>query len=891
MTPNELWRRIVLLVRRDRALRDLEGEMRLHQDLRARALHAEGLPISKAREAARRHFGYPLQVADESRKAWGLMRLGEFLDDLRHALRRVVNRPGFSVATIAVLGLGIGATTAMFSAVDAALLRPLPFARPKQLVTLTDITLPFDFGGGEQHLDGPQMLSIRDIAAMPAVFSQVAAFAAGGMNLSEPDRPVRLNVGVATVNFFATLGIPPLAGRTFTPDEGRPGNGHVAVLSWSLWQTHYGGRPMLGRAIRLNNVSYQVVGIMPRGFAFPRESDLWIPMSIPITLTTMEPYRGLMAPQVLARVADGVSVKTASRQLLAHWEQQLSLPGGTASDRSGFQIALSQLRQHGVLNPLRSDLVGARSTGLLMLLAATGFLLLIACANVMNLLLAQAAERRREIAVREVLGATRSRLVRQLLTESAVLAMASAAVGVAIAPVALKLMQALLPMDLTTVAPTEIDLRVLGFAVALALGTAMGFGLWPALTTSRSEPAEAIKSGGGHGGTASRIGRLRRSLVVAELALTLILLVGAGLMLRSFRDVMGLDRGLSADRVGTLELAIPEGSATGPSARTIPDILERLRATPGISSAGAVNDLPLGGGGGSALVVLPDDVPPPANPDDRTVALYLVASPGYFTTMGIPIVEGRPFRDGDGSDLAIISAALAKKLWPGGSAIGRRFNNGDSASHTIIGVVGDVRQTGLEGERAPQMYFPMGARTPSAVAIVARSRLGSAALLGAMGAAVRQVDPSQAVYHVRMMDDVVAASVAPRRTSTILISLFAALALLLAALGTYAVISFGVTQRTREFGIRIALGATDHDLLGMVTREALLLIGLGIALGTAGAWELTRLVQGLVFEVDVHDARTFLAVPVLLGAIALIAALLPLRRMGRVNPASVMREE
>lgn len=889
-----LLRRLRLLLQRDRASADLEEEMRLHLDLRAESLRRSGLAPLDARLAAQRRFGNRTNLQQRSRDAWGLGALDQFRQDLRHAVRRLSQQRGFAFAIIAVLALGVGATTAMFSAVDAAMLRPLPFHEPQRLVALRDVQIPF----GEESRSSPEdhwALDIIDAGAMRDVFSHVAAYASGGLNLADPDRPRRLKVGVVTADFFQTLGIAPIGGRAFTPEEGEPGGQTVAIVSYGFWQGHYGGAPILGRVIQLGAQSYEVVGVMPRGFSFPAESDLWIPMAVPTSFATFEPFRGWLPSTVIARIAPELDLGAAAARLRTHWQQFHAQRPSPPGEESSLDQIMAEIEQQGALAPLQQELVGDRRTALLVLLGATGLLLLIACANVTNLLLSHAAFRKREMAVREVLGATRGRLVRQLLTESLALSIAGTALGVALAPLALSVMRASMPADLAGVAPATVDLRVLAFAAVLALVTGVGFGLWPAIGGTRDAPGEVIKAGGGSGATATGRGRARQLLVIAEIALALVLLVGAGLMLRSFQRLVGVDAGLDRSQVGTLEMTFVRDTPVSERLRRIDAMLDRMTAIPGYVAAGMVNDLPLRGGGGISISVEVDDMPR-APGGERPYARYLAATAGYFRTLGIPLLRGRTFSATDDSlapPVAIINSAMAKAYWPGVDALGRTFRSGAPGDPpvTVIGIVADVRELNLERDAQPQTYRPIRAQPPDRVAIVVRSTAPEDVLLAGMIAAVRDVDPAQAVYSVRTMDDVISASVAPRRTNTLLISAFAALALLLASLGVFAVISYGLARRSRELGIRSALGASAIDLVALVSREMAWTIATGLAIGLAGAWAVTRVMASLLYEVDIHDPATFAAVPLILALVAAAATLGPALRARNVAPASVLRDE
>ncbi len=883
----EWLRRLRYVVRRERHLSELEEEMRLHTELRAQAMRETGMRADEATTRARRRFGNFTNIAEMSRDMWGLGALDGFAQDLRFAARRLRARPAFSVPVVAVLALGIGATTAVFSAVDAAMLRSLPFPRAEQLVTLTNASVPFQPEMGER--DEGRTLDLADVAEMPDVFAGSAAYASGGLNLADSDQPLRVTAGVVTSGFFTTLGVTPLRGRTFTAAEGTPNAALAVILSYALWQRQFGGADMLGGSVTLHGRPYTVVGVMRPGFDFPNQSDLWIPMSVPTTLMTFEPFRGFLPSEVIARIRDGVSLEAASARVLSRWRQLAEPARGEA--REDLDESVNEVRATGAAVPLHRQLLGDRRAALLVLLGTTALLLLIACANIANLVLSDAAVRRREIAVREVLGASRTRILVQLLAESVLLSVAGGGIGLLLAPAGLTILRAVMPANLAGVAPAQLDFRVMAFAATLAVATSIAFGLWPAIGATRGDATQSIKSGGGHGATTG-VGRTRQALVTIEIALSAMLLVAGGLMLRSFARLMAEDVGLNPEQVATLETSFPRSTSQVERRRIIAAVIERLAGQPGIVVAGAVNDLPLRGGGGISMRI---SVPgaPPLTAGEFRMARALFASRGYFDAMGIAKLRGRTFTAGDanGAQVAIISATMAAQYWPGVDPVGRFFTfTGDTSHIAVIGVVADVREAGLDKAPFAQMYRPIET-APLNAAIVARGALPPNVLTARLVEAMRSVAPGQAVYNVRMMDRVIGASMLPRRTNTMLIALFAGLGLVLSALGVYAVVAYGVAQRTRELGIRAALGATGRDLLTLVSRDTAVAVGLGVAIGLAGAWAASRLLASLLYLVDPRDTMTFLAVPVVLVLPAIVATILPALRAARVNPTQVMRAD
>ncbi len=893
--------------------------MAAHIAMEQEHLERSGLPTVEARRQAMVAFGGIERHKEAVRDERGTRLLGDLSMDFRYARRRIRNHPGFATAVVGVLALGIGATTAMFSAVDAAMLRPLPFLRPQELVAVRDIHFPYDLrfalGGAPSASTAPRPHDPRfvEVAGMHEIFSHVAGYAAGAMNIGDPSRPLRARVGVVTSDFFATVGVVPVRGRAFVPAEGLPNGPKSAVISYGLWQSQFGGSDVVGKPIVLGEHSFVIVGIAPRGFTFPQRSDLWIPLVVPLDPNASDALGRATPSDVVARLAPGVTVASAARRLQLRWEQDAR--EGNPPSRQKANNTLVDVRTHGAMMPLRQSLLGDHGHALVLLLGATGMLLLIACANVSHLLLSQVATRRREVAVREVLGASRGRVIRQFLVECSLLSLGGAFLGMGLAWTLAGLLARLLPMEEAGIAPVHVDLRVMAFAVALALVSGIVLGLWPALGVTRAAPVEAIKGGGARGMTAvSR--RLRGALVATELALTVALLISGALLLRSFRDVITTDIGMRTSHVATLSMAFPLATVkpldpTITNTDQLHDIwglerqrlrvaamIDQLSHVPGISAAAAVNNLPLDGETGLGLEQWLYGAGAPRLPDDGgRVARTADITDEYFRVMGIPLLRGRTFVPGDDSvapPVAVISHTLAEQFWPGRDPIGQRFGfmARDSDAITVVGVVGDVHDQSLDQAPMSQAYFPMRqSSAPPFVALVVRGTLGSGALLAALRQSVHAVNPVQAVYNVRTMNDVIDSSVAPRRTTTTLLMLFASLALVLAVLGVYSVVAYGIAQRARELGIRAALGATGGNLLALVVREAAGSACVGVLVGVAVAWALSRLLAGFLYGVSAHDPVTFVVAPLALLATTVAATLIPAFGVLRVNPADVMRTD
>jgi putative ABC transport system permease protein len=868
---------------------DVDDELKFHLEMCELDLRAEGLAPEQARQEALARFGDVTRVRGWLRRHDRTRLRGRdraaLLDgwsfDVRYAIRKLRQAPGFTAAIVAVLALGIGVTTAMFSAVDTVLLRPLPFHQPERLVTLEPIDIPFEGESFPQHT--PDLL---EVARQRDVFAAVAAYSPGGMDLSGVGTPLRVQVGVVTADFFSTLGIAPARGRPFQADDGRQGAPGVVMLSDGLWRRQFGGDlDILDREISLNGRMYRVVGVMPEGFAFPSQVQLWIPMPIPRTVIDLEPFGEMISSTVIARLAPGVSFAQAAQRIHVLRSAYVS------------PEALATSSPVDYVQPLRSRLVGDGGSALLVLFGATALVLLVACANAASLLLSRAAARRGEMTMRSVLGATPGRLARQLLVESLIIALLGGFLGVAIAWAGLGALERLVPATVSGAVALRIDARVLLFTLGVVILTGVGFGLWPAIGAPRHAERGMTRMGGTGSVGGAEGAHLRRLFVLGEIAVALILLIGAGVMLRSLQLLLTKDAGLEAERVATLEMSLARAVYGGPAERNrfMTQVLERLESDPAIEAAALADELPLRGEGTSFFLVEAAGVP--TDPTEGGVyAQHLRVSGDYFRAMGIPVVRGGTMsvaaESSTGPQEIVINEKLASMFWPGENAVGKRLVlPGIENPFEIVGVVGNVGAVRLDDEPRSQMYLPLLRGGPRNLALVARGRLPPEDLMGRMREAVQLASPGQAVYNVRTMEALISATIAPRRLNTLLISLFGMLAVILAAVGVYGVIAHAVTRRTREIGVRMALGAHPRQVVGAILREGLSLTLAGTVMGLGGAWLLTRVLAGLLYGVTPRDPLTFLVAPIVLVAISMIASLVPALRAARVNPAAIMKAE
>lgn len=892
------WRKYLRFWGRD-VQRDIDDELRFHLEMRERDFVASGMTSNDAHDATLQRFGSVDEVtrllrAHDIGRERSRQRVEVFetlAQDVRYGIRKLLQAPGFTVAVVLVLALGIGINSAIFSAVDAALLRPLPFRDAERLASLGQMVRPpsaMRINGAPAPKRAPDT---DDVAAMGDVIEAMGSYAAGGLNLSGGGEPVRVKIALATPSLFPMLGATPALGRTFVKDEGSE-HSNVVILSYGIWRRQYGGdSSVIGRTVLLNGSPYSVVGVMGKKFVYPAGTDLWMPLKLPFEWKGAggEAFHNYLPLRTLVKVKPGVDALTAGKRVRA-------LFAPYATEKSPLKYTAEEL-----VLPLQETIVKDRRKALLVLMGAAALVLLTACANVTNLLLARAAARRREIEIRAALGASRTRIVQQLLTESVLLSMAGGLLGIAFAFSGLRLLTTLMPPQLVDLAPPTIDARVLGFSLLLAMVTGLLFGLWPAFGAARTSSTTTSESKRSNStGATARDGRTLRSIfVVSEMAFALMLLIGAGLMLRSFRELLNTDSGVQIDRVATLELTLPQSRyANGQAIMSFYNaLMERMRRVPGVTNVAVINELPLRGETGIGLSVEAEGAT--RDPDkDLLYPKYLRVTPEYFQVMGIQLRAGRALNDLDNpkQPVAVINQAMADALWPGQSAVGKRFAlgtmPGDTPSYiTVVGVIANVRSQSIDTAPTSQLYLPFSESPELFSGVIARGAGDPQALLAGLQSAVRAVDATQPIYNLQTLDQAVSKTIAPRRTNTLLIATFGLLAVVLAAFGVYAVIGYGVSQRTREIGIRIALGAGVGGVLRMVLREGLVLGLVGVVVGLGGAWALSRILESMLYGVSARDPFTFVAAPLLLIGITAIATLIPARTASRVDPVRAIRTE
>jgi putative ABC transport system permease protein len=804
----------------------------------------------------------------------------DLLQDTRYGARMLRKSPGLTSVAVLSLALGMGAISTIFSFVNGIMLRPLPYPESERLVLLDETA--FKRGSPSMNVSFPNFVDWRQ---QNHSFEDIACYTTGGFIIAPGaggNEPEQLKGAFVNQGLFEILGVAPILGRTFTADEDQPDHDQVVILSYGLWQRRFGADPnILGQTLTLNNRQRVVIGVMPRGFQFPEVAEAWGPLALNTKIWTRTDH-GLLS---IARLKPGVTLEQAQAEMIQIASNIEALNPVT---NEGLSVALTSLR---------AGLVGDYKKALLILLGVVAFVLLIACVNVANLLLARATARQKEIAIRAALGANRRRIFRQLLTESLLLGLISGALGLMLALWGMDLLLAAIPIDIPFWMKFDLDGRVLGFTAACSLLTGFVFGTVPALEASNPDLNETLKEGGRSGAGSGRH-RLRSLLVVAEIALSLVLLVGAGLMMRSFMSLQSVNAGINPSGVLTMYVALPGAKYRPPEKRIafFSQLLDRVRAIPGVESAGTNTGLPLAGNNwGRSLTVegfpvLPVGEAPAIN--------HCLVSPSYFSAMGIAILKGRDFDERDTREspkVTIIDERLAREYWPDVDPIGKRIRFGPPEDnepwHTIVGVVGDVRHERLDALTRKTVYLPFAQMPIGGSSLAIRSSGRPENIAAAVRAQVKELDPDLALTQVMPMAEVVARSVWQQRLYTALFGVFAAVALILATVGIYGVMSYAVTQRTREIGLRMALGAQRQDVMKLVVGQGVVLAALGVGAGLIAAVGLTRLMSSLLFGVTATDPLTFAAVSVLLAGVALGACFVPARRAARVDPMVALRYE
>jgi predicted permease len=803
--------------------------------------------------------------------------------DLRFGWRMLIRRPAFSAIAILALALGIGANTAIFSVVNTVLLKPLPYRDPQRLVLIWTRFLP-DLP--QNWVSGPEVVDFRERSKS---FESLAVLNWPTFSLTGTGEPEQIQAGQASASLFPMLGIAPLHGRVFSEDEDKPGAERVVMLSHGFWKRRFGGDPgIVGKTIALDSQNATVVGVLPEGFGVlppdaqsPKDIDLWIPQARDFKTLS----RGSHFLRVIGQLKLGMTVEAARAEMDIVAEQM----DKEFYNNSGFGVNVV---------PLLGHVTREVGPALWLLLGAVGFVLLIACANVANLLLANAVAREREIALRAALGAGRFRLLRQLISESILLGLVGATVGLLLAWGGLAALRAIAPANLPRLDELSIDGRVLAFTLGVAILTGILFGLVPALQATRIDLNDALKEGGRGAGGGMRGNRLRGMLVVVEIAVSLVLLAGAGLMIRSFRRMQQVDPGFQPANILTMRVQLPVAKyQQNPQIISFyQSLLERVRTLPGVESAGMNSGLPMAGIYSSGTITVDN---PEASRDNASFeADWRTISPGYLTSMKIPLLSGRDFNDGDKADgmmVVMVDENFARRFWPNGDPLGKRIKRGGAQSPqpwlTVVGVVKHVNDYGLNIEGREQVYYPHPQFSGRAMYLTIRTAGDPLALAGAARNAVWSVDPAQPISRVRSMEEYIYTSAAQPRFNMLLLAIFAALALILAAVGIYGVMSYAVTQRTHEIGIRLALGAEPRQIIRLVVGQGLGLVGAGIGLGVVGAIAVTRLMKTLLLGISATDPATFAGMAGLLVVVALIACYLPARRATRVDPMIALRYE
>jgi len=882
------------LVRRKAVDADLDDELRAHLDAQIQKHQRAGLSHEEAVRRANIEFGGLEQIRADCRDARGVSLIETVAHDLRYAARVLRKDPSFTLVAVLTLALGIGASTSVFSVVNAILLKPLPYPEVERVVFPWRIPPPaFNVGADEIPWGRVDFLAFSEESR---TFDALGAFLGEALNLTGAGEPARLDGARVSEGFFRSLGVSPQLGRVFRADEDRPGHELEAVLSDQVWRERFGGdATIVGRTVNLNGSAYTIVGVMPPGFAFPqaagmpgsfalpKRTELWVPLA----LARSGRVRGEPSElAVVGRLAPGVTLERAQAELdlfARRMERELPQAKGWFNSR---------------VTPISRQLAGETRRPLLLLLAAVAVVLLIACSNVANLLLTRSIARTREFSLRAALGAARTRLIRQLVTESVLLAMIGGLGGVLLAYGGVTFAKTFGPSNIPRLADVRIDRWVLLFAIASSALSGVLFGLAPAWAAARDLLISSLKDGGHRAGQGGRGSRLRSALLVTQVSLALVLIIASGLLVRTFSHLLAADGGFNPDRVLTFELTLPPTSYTSVEkiVATYEAALQRLQAIPGVESAGIGETVPMGGAGESTGLRIPDR--PQSSEATPPYANYTIVSPRYFAAVGTAMLQGRDFLDTDTADsppVAIVNAAMARKYWPGQDVLGKQVGVPiNPFNMTVVGIVSNVKHLSIREEPGPEIYVPYTQKPwPSmqTMHVAVRSKAAPAAMMGSIRAAIRSVDPELPVAGVATLETLVDDAMAQPRFSMLLVSGFGALALVLACVGLYGAVSYSVTSRTQEIGIRLALGAPRRRVFALVLSQCLRITGAGIAIGLALALVLLRAIAGFLYGIEATDPATFASLSIVLLSVALLACYLPARRAARVDPLVAMRAE
>jgi predicted permease len=880
-----LWREAVEI--------EIEEELRAHCERQVEKLVASGVEREEAIRRTRLRFGGHEQLKEECRDAHGVTFLDAATQDVRFGLRMLRKNPGFALIAVLTLALGVGASASVFSVVNAILLKPLPYPNADRIVVPWLVSPP-GVNIGSEYIPWAEV-QYRMVTRENHPFQNFGVFQNDSFNLTGDDEPALLDGYRTSEGFFPALGVSPILGRTYSAEEDQPGHEHVVVLSYKLWQERFGGDgSVLRRSLVLNGYPYTIIGVMPADFVFPRSEEmpvsfnfprrplLWVPSAIPATPN--------LGPSQLAAIG-----RLKPNMTLAQGQAQMDVIARHAEQADPRWKGLFNTR----LVPLEKQVVGDTARPLLLILGSVGIVLLIACSNVANLLLVRSIGRRREFTLRAALGAGRGRLMRQVLTESFLLAAMGGLLGLVLALAGVVFAKKFGPAGIPRLQEVSLGWHVFAFALAIAIFTGVFFGLVPALGAARENVAESLKKGGQRSVGSTTHPRLRNGFLVAQVALALVLVISAGLLVRTFYRMLRVDPGFRPSQVVAFDLSLP--APKYPDQDHIVPIyarmLDNVRAIPGVESAGVAETLPMGGQGESTAIKIVDR--PAANNKERPFANYTMVSPGYFSAVGATILRGRGIAEADskGSQpVAVINTTMAKKYWPGEDPIGKRVALGNPKwpTWTVVGIVADIKHFSMREDAAPEMYVPYAQKQwPSMLAMhmAVRTKADVSAITASLREAIHAADPDVPVARLAPLTALVDDSMTEPRFAMLLLASFAGLALLLASIGMYGVISYSVAQRTQEIGIRMAFGAAQRQVFRMILVQGARLAGLGLTIGLLAALAATRFLVSFLYGVQPTDPLTFMAVSALLVAIALLACYLPARRATRVDPTVALRYE